>query len=115
MLVLVSTLLMLTTCAVPAQDGVHNLAIVANGLSKPELGISPSLSIVNLDEPNVKKAVENEIIPLGDVIPSDIKVQGNLVYVLNQFPDPFLDPRGGYVEIINLLTRSSLGRTGGAV
>ena len=42
----------------------HNLALVANGLSKPELGISPSLSIVNLDEPDVEKAVENEVIPL---------------------------------------------------
>ncbi len=95
--------------SVYAQKGVQNLAIVANGLRKPEAGISPSLSIVNLDEPNLKRAVENEIIPLGEVIPSDLEVQGNLLYVLNQYPDPFFDPRGGSVEIINLLTRSNVG------
>ena len=95
--------------SVYAQEGVLNLAIVANSLRKPEAGISPSLSIVNLDEPNLKKAVENEILPLGEVIPSDLEVQGNLLYVLNQYPDPFFDPRGGSVEIINLLTRSNVG------
>ena len=106
--VLVSALLLIPNVAL-AGDQVHNLALVANGLSKPELGISPSLSIVNLDEPDVEKAVENEVIPLGDVTPSDITVQDHLLYVLNQHPDPFFDPRGGYVEVINLLTRSSLG------
>ena len=105
----VLTILIFTVLSVYAQEGVQNLAIVANGLRKPEAGISPSLSIVNLDEPNLKKAVENEIIPLGEVIPSDLEVQGNLLYVLNQYPDPFLDPRGGSVEIINLLTRSHVG------
>lgn len=92
-----------------AQEDVQNIAIVANTLRKPEAGISPSLSIVNLDEPDVKKAVENEIIPLGLVIPSDLEVQGNLLYALNQEPDPFFDPRGGSIEIINLLTRSLVG------
>ena len=88
---------------------VENLAIVANGLRKPEAGILPSLSIVDLDEPNLKEAVENEIIPLGEVIPSDLEVQGNLLYTLLQYPDPFFDPRGGSIEIINLLTRSNVG------
>ena len=105
----VLTILIVAVLNVYAQEGVQNLAIVANSLWKPEAGISPSLSIVNLDEPNLKKAVENEIIPLGEVIPSDLTVQGNLLYVLNQYPDPFLDPRGGAIEIINLLTRSNVG------
>ena len=94
--------------SVYAQE-TENLAIVANGLRKPEADILPSLSIVNLDEPNLKKAVENEIIPLGEIIPSDLEVQGNLLYVLLQYPDPFFDPRGGSIEIINLLTRSPVG------
>ena len=94
--------------SVYAQE-TENLAVVANGLRKPEAGILPSLSIVNLDEPNLKKAVENEIIPLGEVIPTDLDVQGNLLYVLLQYPDPFFDPRGGSIEIINLLTRSNVG------
>jgi len=96
------------TLNIYAQEA-ENLAIVVNGLRKPEAGILPSLSIVNLDEPNLKKAVENEIIPLGEVIPSDLEVQGNLLYVLIQYPDPFFDPRGGSIEIINLLTRSNVG------
>ena len=95
--------------SVYAQEDVQNLAIVANSLRKPEAGILPSLSIVDLDESNLKQAVENEIIPLGEVIPTDLEVQGNLLYVLNQEPDPFFDPRGGSVEIINLLTRSNVG------
>ena len=94
--------------SVYAQEA-ENLAIVANSLRKPEAGILPSLSIVNLDEPNLNRAVENEILPLGEVIPSDLEVQGNLLYVLSQEPDPFFDPRGGSIEIINLLTRSNVG------
>ena len=105
----VLTILIFAVLSVYAQEDVQNLAIVANTLRKPEAGISPSLSIVNLDEPNLRKAVENEIIPLGLVIPSDLEVQGNLLYVLNQYPDPFFDPRGGAIEIINLLTRSNVG------
>ncbi len=104
----VLTIFIFTTLSVYAQEA-ENLAIVANGLRKPEAGILPSLSIVNLDEPNLKQAVENEIIPLGEVIPSDLEVQGNLLYVLLQEPDPFFDPRGGSIEIINLLTRSNVG------
>ena len=104
----VLVILIFAALSVYAQEA-ENLAIVANGLRKPEAGILPSLSIVNLDEPNLKKAVENEIIPLGEVIPSDLEVQGNLLYVLLQYPDPFFDPRGGSIEIINLLTRSHVG------
>ena len=104
----VLTIFIFVALSVYAQETEH-LAIVANGLRKPEAGISPSLSIVNLDEPNLKKAVENEILPLGEVIPSDLEVQGNLLYVLLQYPDPFFDPRGGSIEIINLLTRSRVG------
>ena len=103
------TILMCAILSVYAQEDVQNLAIVANTLRKPEAGISPSLSIIDLDEPDVKKAVENEIIPLGMVTPSDLEVQGNLLYALNQEPDPFFDPRGGSIEIINLLTRSKIG------
>ena len=104
----VLTVFIFVALSVYAQE-TENLAIVANGLRKPEAGILPSLSIVDLDEPNLKQAVENEIIPLGEVIPSDLEVQGNLLYVLIQYPDPFFDPRGGSIEIINLLTRSNVG------
>ncbi len=96
--------------AVTAQNQINNLAIVVNGLSKPELGISPSLSIVNLDEPDAARAVAKEEIPFGDIIPSDLIAQENLLYVVNQIRDPFFDPRGGYVEVIDLQTRSTVGK-----
>ena len=85
--------------------------VVANGLTKPEMDdIFPSLSIVNLDEPNTARAVADEVIPLGDIIPSDLVAQENLLYVVNQIRDPFFDPRGGYVEVIDLQTRSTVGK-----
>ena len=103
----VSALLLIPTVA-SAQDQVSNLAIVANGLTKPEADIFPSLSIVNLDEPDADRAVADEEIPLGDIIPSDLVAQENLLYVVNQIRDPFFDPRGGYVEVIDLLTHSTV-------
>ena len=96
--------------AVTAQNQINNLAIVVNGLSKPEVGISPSLSIVNLDEPDAARAVAKEEIPFGDIIPSDLIAQENVLYVVNQIRDPFFDPRGGYVEVIDLQTRSTVGK-----
>ena len=107
--VFVSALLLFPT-VVTAQDSVSNLAIVANGLTKPEADIFPSLSIVNLDEPDADRAVADEVIPLGDIIPSDLVAQENLLYVVNQIRDPFFDPRGGYVEVIDLQTRSTVGK-----
>lgn len=106
--VFVSALLLFPT-VVTAQNSSSNLAIVANGLTKPEADIFPSLSIVNLDEPDAERAVADEEIPLGDIIPSDLVAQENLLYVVNQIRDPFFDPRGGYVEVIDLLTRTSIG------
>ena len=102
--------LLLIPPAVAVQDQVSNLAIVANGLTKPEADIFPSLSIVNLDEPDADRAVADEEIPLGDIIPSDLVAQENLLYLVNQIRDPFFDPRGGYVEVIDLQTRSTVGK-----
>ena len=105
----VATLLLIPT-AVVAQDQVSNLAIVVNGLTKPEADIFPTLSIVNLDEPDAEGAVADEEISLGDIIPSDLVAQENLLYVVNQIRDPFFDPRGGYVEVIDLQTRFTVGK-----
>jgi len=91
---------MLVAFSVSAQEGVQNLAVVVNALTNPKLGISTSLSIINLDEPDPKKAVKNAIIPLGSV-PSDIQIQGELGYVVNTFSNN--------VQIIDLRNRASLG------
>ena len=99
-LILVATALMHLAVAASAANEVQNLAVVVNALANPDLGISTSLSIVDLDEPDVEQAVENEIIPLGSV-PSDIEIRGDLGYVVNTFSDN--------VQIVNLRHRVSLG------
>ena len=99
-LILLPILLALVSCIVSAQTEVQNLAVGVNGLANRDLDISPSLSIVDLDDPDFEKAVENEIISLGSA-PNDIQVQGNLAYVVNTFSDN--------VQIIDLLNRISLG------
>ena len=98
--IFVAAILILITFTVLAQEGVQNLAVVVNVLENPDLGISTSLSIIDLDEPDIEKAVENEIIPLGSV-PSDIQIRGDRGYVVNTFSNN--------VQIIDLRNRVSLG------
>ena len=99
-LIFVATAVMLVTVTASASTEGQNLAVVVNALANPELGISTSLSIINLDEPDIKQAVENEIIPLGSV-PSDVEIQDDLAYVVNTFSDN--------VQIVDLRNRVSLG------
>ena len=99
-LIFVATALMLVTVTASAANEVQNLAVVVNVLANPDLGISTSLSIVNLDEPDVEQAVENEIIPIGSV-PSDVEIQDDLGYVVNTFSNN--------VQIVDLRNRVSLG------
>jgi YVTN family beta-propeller protein len=94
------TLLTLIAFTVSAQEGVQSLAVVVNGLMDPERGVSPSLSIVNLDASDPKKAVDNEIILLGNA-PNDIQVKGNLGYVVNTLSNN--------VQVIDLRRKISLG------
>lgn len=99
-LIFAATALMLVAFTASAANEVQNLAVVVNALANPDLGISTSLSIVDLDEPDVERAVENEIIPLGSV-PNGIEIRGDLGYVVNTFSDN--------VQIVNLRHRVSLG------
>ncbi len=99
-LIFVATAVMLVTVTASAAIEVQNLAVVVNVLANPDLGISTSLSIVDLDEPDVEQAVENEIIPIGSV-PSDVEIQDDLGYVVNTFSNN--------VQIVDLRNRVSLG------
>ena len=82
------------------QVDVQHLAVVVNALTHPELGITTSLSLIELAEPNERRAVENEVIPLGNV-PSDILIRGHLAYIPNVLSDNIL--------IINLQRRAIVG------
>ena len=85
---------------VDGQVDAQHLAVVVNALTHPELGITTSLSLINLAEPNERRAVENEVIPLGNV-PSDILIRGHLAYIPNVYSDNIL--------IINLQRRAIIG------
>ncbi len=82
------------------QVDVQHLAVVINALTHPDLGVTTSLSLINLAEPNERRAVENEVIPLGNV-PSDILIRGHLAYIPNVYSDNIL--------IINLQRRAIIG------
>ena len=85
---------------VDGQVDAQHFAVVINALTHPDLGITTSLSLINLAEPNERRAVENEVIPLGNV-PSDILIRGHLAYIPNAFSDNIL--------IVNLQRRAIIG------
>ncbi|MDE0088854.1 MAG: dockerin type I domain-containing protein [Candidatus Poribacteria bacterium] len=89
-----------------AQTDVQNLAVVVNALDSDNLNITSSLSIIDLDEPNLKRAVDEEVITIGDV-PTDILIHGHIAYV------PRFDWLSGMfsdsILIINLERREIIG------
>ncbi len=89
-----------------AQTDVQNLAVVVNALDSDNLNITSSLSIIDLDEPNLKRAVDEEVITIGDV-PTDILIHGHIAYI------PRFDWLSGMfsdsILIINLERREIIG------
>lgn len=65
-----------------AQSDIENLAVVINALDIDDRDITSSLSVVDLDEPNLNRAVEREIISIGGV-PSSVLIHGHLAYITN--------------------------------
>ena len=81
-LLLLIGILLSTLLAVSAfgQTEVQNLAVIVNALDKADWNITSTLSIIDLDEANEKRAVDKEIVPIGDV-PSGLLVYGHLAYI----------------------------------
>ena len=73
----VTTVIFIISLSVSAQ--IQNLAIVTNGLKDPG-----SLSIIDINQLNIKKAVKNDIITTGST-PNDVQVQQDLAYVVNTY------------------------------
>lgn len=63
-----------------AQTEVQNLAVTINALDSDNLGITSTLSIIDLDEPNLKRAIDSEVITIGDV-PSGVLIHGHTAYI----------------------------------
>lgn len=89
-----------------AQTEVQNLAVVLNALDKDDWDITSSLSIIDLDEPNLKQAVDSEVISIGGV-PSDILIHGHHAYISNF--DWLSQPSHDSILIVNLERREIVG------
>lgn len=89
-----------------AQTEVQNLAVVLNALDKDDWDITSSLSIIDLDEPNLNQAVDREVISIGGV-PSDILIHGHHAYISNF--DWLSLPSHDSILIVNLERREIVG------
>ena len=89
-----------------AQTEVQNLAVVLNALDKDDWDITSSLSIIDLDEPNLNQAVDSEVISIGGV-PSDILIHGHHAYISNF--DWLSLPSHDSILIVNLERREIIG------
>ena len=89
-----------------AQTDVQNLAIAVNALDKDDWEVSSSLSIIDLDNPDLKRAIEKEVISIGDV-PTSILIHGHIAYVsrFDWLSGMFSDN----ILIINLENREIIG------
>lgn len=88
------------------QTDVQNLAVIVNALDQADLNITATLSLIDLDEPNEKRAVNREILPIGDV-PSDLLVHGHLAYI-SRF-DWITGVLSDSILIVNLERREIVG------
>ena len=89
-----------------SQTETDNLAVVVNALDKDDWSITSSLSIIDLEEPNLKRAIDDEVIVIGDV-PSSMLIHGHLAYI-SRF-DWLSDALNDGILIVNLEQREIIG------
>ena len=108
----------LFTCLVSPTFGQTedpNTAVVINALTFPDLGIVASLSLIDLEEPNERRAVDNEILHIGfDPIlrrrAIGLTVHGHLAYITSfNLPITGAASSGDNIYIINLEDREFVG------
>lgn len=92
-----------------------NTAVVINALTHPDLGITASLSLIDLDEPSERRAVDNEILHIGfDPIlrrrAIGLSIHGHLAYITSfNLPITGETSSGDNIYIINLEDREFVG------
>ncbi|RKU17879.1 hypothetical protein C6500_14845 [Candidatus Poribacteria bacterium] len=92
-----------------------NAAVVINTLTHPDLGITASVSLINLEEPNERRAVDNEILHIGfDPIlrrrAIGLSIHGHLAYITSfNLPITGETSSGDNIYIINLEDREFVG------
>ena len=97
------------------QTEVQDLAVVINALTQPDLGITASLSLIDLAELNANRAVDNEIVRIGtDPINRrravGLSIRGHLAYIPSfNLPITGSPSSGDNILIINLEQRDIVG------
>ena len=97
------------------QTEIQELAVVINALTHPDLGITASLSLIDLMEPNERRAVDNEILRIGfDPIlrrrAIGLSIHGHLAYITSfNLPITGETSSGDNIYIINLENREFVG------
>lgn len=92
-----------------------NTAVVINALTHPDLGITASISLIDLAESNERRAVDNEILRIGfDPIlrrrAIGLSIHGHLAYVTSfNLPITGETSSGDNILIINLEDREFVG------
>ncbi len=109
--------LLFTLLVSPAfgQAEVQDLAVVINALTHPDLEITASLSLIDLMEPNERRAVDNEILhfsnqPLNRRRAVGLSIRGHLAYIPTfNLPVTGAESSGDSIFIVNLEDREIVG------
>ena len=108
----------LFTCLVsPAlgQTETQYLTVVINALTQPDLGITASLSLIDLAEPNERRAVDNETVRIGTEPINrrravGLSIRGHLAYIPSfNLPITGAASSGDNILIVNLEQRDIVG------
>ena len=86
LLLIGAILFTLTISPAFGQTEVQDLAVVINALTHPDLEITASLSLIDLMEPNEKRAVDNEILHFSNQVlqrrrAAGLAIRGHLAYI----------------------------------
>ena len=115
-LLLIGTILF-TLLMSPAfgQTETQDIAVVINALTHPDLGITASLSLIDLMQPNERRAVDNEILhfstdPLNRRRAVGLSIRGHLAYISTfNLPITGAASSGDSIFIVNLEDREIVG------
>ncbi len=97
------------------QTEVQDLAVVINALTHPDLGITASLSLIDLMEPNERRAVDNEILHFSNEVLQrrravGLAIRGHLAYIPTfNLPITGAASSGDSIFIVNLEDREIVG------
>ena len=115
LLLISAFLFMLLMSPTFGQTEVQDLAVVINALTHPDLGITASLSLIDLMEPNERRAVDNEVLHFSnDVLQRrravGLAIRGHLAYIPTfNLPVTGAESNGDSIFIVNLEAREIVG------